>query len=178
MSLTLSNSQQAGWLFPLVNDLVTAIFIGEARRISRIEHDLINENHKLGGSSDWFQYQGTVIHKAETKCVVQNQTNRLHTSLFPAMALHFKELNQIKLDKAWVRQALVLLLRNCNSIQDIVDALPNSLHPTLVTVRPASKGFQRIKEETWSIKDNPRALSQYNKLREKMEFYNITTLVY
>lgn len=178
MSPPLSTPEQAGWLFPLVNDLVNQVFIGEKKRLSRVEHSLVDENHKLGGSADWFQYQGRVIHKGETKCVIANQTNRLHASLFPAMTLHFKDLTQVEQDKSFVRQALVLLLRDCLSLQDIVDALPNSLHPTLAAVRPGAKGIQRSREETWSIRNNPRALNQYNKLREKMEFYNITALVY
>lgn len=173
-----SSTAQSGWLFPLVNDLVEQIFIGEKKRLSRVEIALIDENHRLGGPADWFQYQNKVIHKPETKCVIKGQVNRLHASLYPAMGEHSKDLNQVELDKNWVRQALVLLLRDCTSLQDLVDALPNSLHATLAAVRPGAKHLKRIREETWSIQDNPRALAQYNKLREKMEFYNITALVY
>ena len=174
----LSKPQDAGWLFPLVNDLIAQIFIGESRRLSRTEVGLIEENHRLGGSADWFQYQGRIIRKPEITHRIKGQTPRLHTTLFAAAEEHVQDLSQIDNEKSWVRQALVLLLRDCSSLQDIVDALPNSLHASLGAVREGAKHLKRSREEAWSLQGNPRALAQYNKLREKMEFYNISCLVY
>ena len=173
-----TSTEQTGWLLPLVNDLVAQIFIGEQSRLGRTEVGLVNENHKLGGPADSFQYQGHLIRKPETTAVIAGQHSKLHPTLYAAAEKHIKDLTQIELDKRWVAQALVLLLRSCSSIQDIFDALPNSLHQTLVAVRPNAKGLERTRQDAWTIQDNPRALAQYSKLREKMEFYNISRLVY
>lgn len=173
-----TSTQQTGWLFPLVKDLVDQIFVGESRRLSATVTGLIAENHKLGGAGDWFQYQGRLFRNDEITHHVAGQQGRLHTSLFASVDEHMKDLNQIELDKRWVHQALVILLRDCSSLQDIVDALPNSLHSALAACREGAKTLKRSREEAWSLQDNPRALSQYNKLRDKMEFYNIARLVY
>lgn len=176
--LSTPSNAQTGWLFPLVTDMINQIFVGETKRLSRVETALVEENHRLGGPTDWFQFQGRVYSKGKTTHRIAGQAPQLDPTLYLAATEHSKDLAQIEIDKRWVQQALVLLLRDCSSLQDLVDALPNSLHATLAAVREGARGLTRTREEAWSIKDNPRALSQYEKLREKMEYYNISVLVY
>ena len=176
--LTTPSNAQTGWLFPLVTDMINQIFVGEARRLSRLEASLVEENSRLGSQADWFQFQGRVYSKGPATHRIAGQSPRLDPKLYAAASEHAKDLAQIETDKRWVQQALVLLLRDCTSLQDLVDALPNSLHATLAAVREGAKGLKRSREEAWSLRDNPRAMAQYEKLREKMEFYNISNLVY
>ena len=172
------SNRDTGWLFPLVTDLVNQIFAGETRRLAQLQKALVAENHKLGGPASWFQYQGRLFCSGENVAAIKGQQGRLDASLFLAADELAQDMSQIESDRRWVQQALVLLLRDCSSLQDIVDALPNSIHGALTACREGAKGLTRTRDEAWSLQDNPRALSQYNKLKDKMEFYNIARLVY
>jgi hypothetical protein len=54
------------------------------------------------------------------------------------------------------------------------DALPNALKEFI----PGAQRLERTRPEAFTLQDNPRAYSQYMKLREKIEFYIATRLLY
>ena len=99
---------------------------------------------------------------------------RLHSELADEMNDLLEERKTISFDKDRVRQALFLVLRDCVSWQDIRDALPNGLKALI----PECANLERTRKEAFTIDGNARAHSQYMHLRDKIEFYTVSQLLY
>jgi hypothetical protein len=100
--------------------------------------------------------------------------SRLDPSLCDEMDAIVKERETVIRDKDRVKQALSMVLRDCYSRQDMRDALPNGL----AAIIPACQGLERQRPEAFTLADNERSYKQYMNLREKIEFYVASRLLY
>ena len=98
----------------------------------------------------------------------------LHQSLVPEMRAILEERQTLERERLQVGQAFTLVLRGCHSFQDIRDALPNGMHELI----EGCKMLPRTREEGFTLADNERAQRQYQKLRDKVEFYMASKLLY
>lgn len=164
---------------PLIQKLTDEIFSPETRRLAAKIRVIVQENRRLGGHSEGFYFSGQVFSDIEPKLRVKGALGNPHPEIIDMARQYIIDYKEVSFDRERVKQALTLLLIPCRrSHQDIFDALPNLLHDALKSIDPSFQGLSRKRPEAWSIEGNPRALSQYNKLREKVEFYNISKLIY
>ena len=98
----------------------------------------------------------------------------LHPSLVPSMERHTKDKKEVEFDRLRVKQALALLLKDVRTAQDLRDALPNQLTEMIDQI----KGMERSRPEGFTLMTDPRKIKQYQKLREKIEFYTAARLLY
>jgi hypothetical protein len=168
----------SNWLSNLVRELTLEIFRSEERRLAKREISFVVENASLGGPTDGFYFQGRLFSDLAPHLRAKGQKGNLHSSLVPAVDEYLQDQKTTLFDKGRVQQALVVILKNCKSAQDVFDAVPNTLHEAVRSLLPAAKHLTRTREEAWTVLDNPRAYQQYLKLREKIEFYNIAKLLY
>lgn len=166
------------WLATLVQTLTKEIFKAEDRRLQKEALGFVTKNAKLGGPRDGFFFQGVLFSDLDPRVRAKGDKGNLHASLVPSIETHSLDRKTIEFDKMRVSQALTVILRDCRTPQDVFDAVPNALHETLRQVMPGSAQLTRTRQEAWTVLDNPRAFQQYQKLRDKLEFYNIAKLLY
>lgn len=164
-----------GQINQIITALIVALFRAEEKRLRKRELDLVSENRKAsGGQTDGFFYQGLFYTDVDHSGVKLGVKASLHPSLVPSMASHVKDRETIEFDKRRVKQALALILRDCKTTEDLRDALPNQLAEMIDQV----KGLPRTRPEGFTVLSDPRKYKQYQSLREKIEFYTVTKLLY
>jgi hypothetical protein len=107
---------------------------------------------------------------------IDTKTN-LHSSLIPAMNRFLADKSEVDFDTGRIKQALALILRDCRTRQDFRDALPNCLKDFI----PEIRDLPRTREEAYTVRNDPnqlRAWNQYQRLREKIEFYAAARFIY
>ena len=90
------------------------------------------------------------------------------------MEAHAKDKAEVEFDRLRVKQALSLLLKDVRTAQDLRDALPNQL----VEMIDQIKDMKRSRPEGFTLMTDSRKIKQYQKLREKIEFYTAARLIY
>lgn len=157
-----------------VNTLLKALFEREDIFLARQEKSMIQKHVESGGSTDGFRHMGILYSPLEGTARSMGNYQCLHVSLIPEMDKIRAEKATIEADKERVRQALTLVLRQCKTYQDMRDALPNAMRDFL----PGIQKLDRTRPEAWTLIDTPVVYKQYQKLREKIDFYTAARLLY
>lgn len=161
-------------LFNNITAILRFLFDREEAHLAAREEEIIRRHGAEGGSKDGFRHMGMVYTRLTGQYRSRGTYDRLHPSLAPQMGAILTDRKILTADKDRIKQALALVLRDTRTFQDMRDALPNSLH----TLVPECKGLERTREEAYTLRDNPRAYSQYMQLRDKIEFYVAARLLY
>lgn len=160
--------------FHTIQAILKLLFDREELQLHRREMQIVTRNQGLGGSADGFRHLGIIYTSLEGANRKLGNYGRLHSSLVPELDGIISEKATIASDKERIRQALAMSLKDCRSFQDIRDALPNCISELIPECRP----LERTREEAYTLLDNPRSYTQYMKLRENMEFYAASRLLY
>ena len=159
----------------IIRALTDALFSAEIKRLRKRELDLVTENRSLSSEHyDGFFYQGQFYTDLDRSLAAKGIKTSLHPSLVPSMERHIKDKKEVEFDRLRVKQALALLLKDVRTAQDLRDALPNQL----VEMIDQIKGMERSRPEGFTLMTDPRKIKQYQKLREKIEFYTAARLLY
>jgi hypothetical protein len=161
-------------LYQNINAIMKFLFDREEAHLARRETDIITHHAMLGGSRDGFRHMGRIYSPITGAGRPRGVYDRLHPSLVPEMGSITTARKILELDRSRIQQALFLVLKDARTNQDMRDALPNCLRDLI----PACKGLERTREEAYTLRDNPRAYSQYMMLRDKIEFYVAARLLY
>lgn len=161
-------------LFHMNAFLLGKLFEREEAQLTRREHAMVAKNTQLGGSTDGFRHMGAIYTQLTGTARRRGSYGRLDPSLAPEIDVLISERKVLAEDKDRIRQALTLILRDCQSLQDMRDALPNGVKNFF----PELAHMERTRPEAFTLADNPRSYTQYMKLREKIEFYVATQLLY
>lgn len=157
----------------VIKDLAILITEADARRLLELRVGLIKDNEALGGHPYGFVFQGHHFVLPDVS-LRGAKLKTPHSSLVQRAAAYITDEAMVQVETAQIRQILFLLLRSCETSQDIRDAIPESvaeLHPIL-------KSLPRTRPEAWTLKDRPVYLNQYKKLRDKIDFYVTARLLY
>lgn len=102
------------------------------------------------------------------------QKKVLHPDLYASGMEYVQDEKQTaqEFQQLWWR--LSLLLKDSKSIQDIRDALPD----TIVALFPELSALPRQRKEAWSFEDKPLQMVSYPKLAELLDFYVANRLIY
>lgn len=159
----------------LIDSLIVKLFEAEHRRLAKNELGLVMSHRELTGSEiDGFIYRGQFYTDLGQKIASKGTKTGPHPSLVPKILAHLADKKEIAFDKQRIKQALVLTLDHCRSRQDVRDALPNVLGELI----PECKDIPRTRPEGFGIENHSRKSAQYEKLREKIEFYAAARLLY
>jgi len=161
-------------LFKTINGLLKILFEREEIHLAKQEKDMITRNIEAGGSQDGFKHMGIIYSPLEGYARARGTYNLLPMTLIPDMATLVADRAVLTLDKDRIRQALVLVLRDCRTVQDYRDALPNCMREFIL----GASALERTRPEAYTLLDNPRSYGQYIKLREKIEFYTAARMLY
>lgn len=160
----------------LINWIVRHLFQKDEGHLTKREMALITDNVELGGSPDGFRYMGEIHTQLTGAAKTIGNYGRIHPSLVPVLDDLKADREAMQNESDRIRQALALVLKDCKTNQDIRDALPNCITDLV----PECQGLERTRPEAFTLAnaDNPRAYNQYMKLREKIEFYAASQLIY
>ena len=159
----------------IIKALTGALFMAETKRLKKRELELVAENRSLSsGHYDGFFYQGRFYTDLDRSIASKGIKASLHPSLVPSMEAHAKDKEEVRFDRLRVKQALTLLLKDVRTAQDLRDALPNQLAEMIDQI----KGMERSRPEGFTLMTDQRKIKQYQKLREKIEFYTAARLLY
>ncbi len=160
----------------LIGELVKALFEAEERRIDKAIEDLDRSNREVKGhQKHGFMFQGRVF---VAKNAPYQRSDAGTVSL--AFELHkkgnflVKDIRTVDDDKKMIEQITYLLIQDCGSIQDLRDALPESM----VNLSDELMKYPRLNQEGYTLSGNERAVRQFNKLKDKIDFYTATRLIY
>ena len=159
----------------IIKALTSALFMAETKRLKKRELELVAENRSLSSKHyDGFFYQGQFYTDLDRSIASKGIKASLHPSLVPSMERHIKDKKEVEFDRLRVKQALALLLKDVRTAQDLRDALPNQLAEMIDQI----KGMERSRPEGFTLMTDQRKIKQYQKLREKIEFYTAARLLY
>lgn len=159
----------------IIRALTDALFSAEVKRLRKRELDLVAENRSLSSEHyDGFFYQGQFYTDLDRSLAAKGIKASLHPSLALSMEQHIKDKKEVEFDRIRVKQALALLLKDVRTAQDLRDALPNQLAEMIDQI----KGMERSRPEGFTLMTDQRKIKQYQKLREKIEFYTAARLLY
>jgi|SRR6185437_5604134 len=161
-------------LFNNINTILRYLFEREEANLARRESEMVLRHAAMGGSQDGFRHLGMVYTRLAGAARKRGHYDRLPLNLVPEMGSILTSKKVIEADKARIKQALALVLQDTRSYQDMRNALPNCLQHLI----PECNGLERTREEAYTIRDNPRAFSQYMMLRDRIEFYVAARLLY
>ena len=166
---------QAGQINQIIDGLIVALFEHENKRLKKRELELVSENRKVTAERyDGFFYQGQFYTDLDIAFAPKGIKTSLHPSLVPSMEQFMKDKREVEFDRLRVKQALALILKGCRTAQDLRDALPNQLAEMIDQI----KSMPRSRPEGFTIMDDPRKFKQYQTLKEKIDFYTATRLLY
>lgn len=160
-----------------VDRIVTKLFEAEHRRIEKRVETLDRQNREMKGISDrWgFIHAGVVY-------VPKNSPYKRDSGSYPS--LHFalckeandflKDVDKVTTDQQMITQMANLLIKPCNGNAEVRNALPDSL----VSLAPWLNDLPRTKEEAYTIRHDERAMRQYQKLLDSIDFYVATRMIY
>ena len=159
----------------IIKALTSALFMAETKRLKKRELELVAENRSLSSEHyDGFFYQGQFYTDLDRSLAAKGTKASLHPSLVPSMEKHIKDKKEVEFDRLRVKQALALLLKDVRTAQDLRDALPNQLAEMIDQI----KDMERSRPEGFTLMTDSRKIKQYQKLREKIEFYTAARLLY
>ena len=159
----------------IIRALTDALFSAETKRLRKREFDLVTENRSLSSQHyDGFFFQGQFYTDLDRSLAAKGIKTSLHPSLVPSMERHIKDKKEVEFDRLRVKQALALLLKDVRTAQDLRDALPNQLAEMIDQI----KEMKRSRPEGFTLMTDSRKIKQYQKLREKIEFYTAARLLY
>jgi len=162
-------------VFNNVNNLLKALFEREEVFLAKRERNLIDKYAQTEGNKpDGFRHMGVIYSLLEGFTRTRGSYGTLPIDLIPEMDQVLAEKAILATDKERIRQALTLVLRDAKTFQDMRDALPNAMKDFI----PNAQRLERTRPEAYTLLSNPRAHAQYMKLRDKIEFYIATRLLY
>lgn len=152
--------------------ITKALFSHEFKRLKREEISLVQDNAKLQPNApDGFFFQGLVF--TDMADNLSGKKANLDLSLYERAGRFVADFTLVKNERDRVKQALSIVTRDCFSNQDLRDALPECI----IDIALLSH-LKRTRPEAFTLDHNRKAYDQYMKLKEKIEFYSTTRLLY
>lgn len=161
-------------LHAFLDGVLDILFEPEIRRLASIVDELDAANREIRGHTVMgFMHNGKAyLPKAAT-------TRPKH---FPALAFtltnraavwHTDE-KQVGEDKQLIKQVLWLVTKDCSTLGDVRNALPESI----VELVPSMRSVQRTNEDGYTVKGDPKMYAQYLKIRDKIDVYWACRMIY
>lgn len=160
-------------LFKLTDQIIGELLKAEYRRLHTWIDKLIQKNQEYYPQTYGFLFNG-FRHKQSNVTGQLPRFPELHPDLWDEGYKFHKDHMTIKQETAFIRQGLVSILEDCKDNQDIRDALPDCIVEMIEPLR----ALPRTREEAFTIKDKPRQLKQWQKIRSNIDVYVSARLMF
>lgn len=164
-----------------IKAITDRLFAPEERRIDKMIDELNQRNGAIKGKQ-LFGFMHLGKRYVPESCKVQAAALR-RQQIMPSLAFELNDdastfitdVKKVELDKEQIKQVLFKLLYQANTLQDIRDSLPECLVPLVPEIAKLSRHND---DPTWLIRNDHRALRQYEKMLPKIELYAMTRMIY
>lgn len=168
-------SLQGRYVTPaFIEQLVERIAYLDNDRAKKSLSDLVEKNMLLGGSPVGFLFGGEFHSLSDKGSQRYAAKKHIHPDLVSQAREYIASLKKLSQDKQRLRSGLALLLRPCKDMQDIRDALPDSMAPEIATLDT----LPRTRPEGWTVAEQPLQKHQLEKTLELVTFYTINRILY
>ena len=151
----------------VLSDVTTAIFTWERQFFQKEIEDVVARNIELLGPNTAYGFVFGDKWYASAK-MVGRANQSLHQSLYPTMQRIVDHQRTVENDKQLIRQTLGRLITACSTRAEMRNELPE----VVIEVDPMPWQFdQRTRDPAQSIKNNPLAYRQYEKVLAKIHQY-------
>ena len=165
-----------------IDRIIAKLFAAEGRRINTIIEELNRKNSEIKRKVlPGFIHMGKRYIPESYKNQVS--INRQQKITLPTLAFELlseastfiADYNKIKIDQDLIKQTLFKLIYQANNLQELRDALPD----VIVFLLPEFVGINRcIQDPTYLIRNDWRAIRDYEKVLPKIELYAMAHLIY
>lgn len=155
----------------LITTILDILFSSEEKRLDKWVKELNQKNSDLNGrqlSGFWLRGRQFIALNGLIK-----EVTHLKFELMDEGGKFYGEYTTVIQDKLRIRQVLAKLLIDLTSVQDMRDALPE----TIIRMIPELSRLKRQKPEAFSIKDNPQDLKAYKDILPKIEYYSVIGMI-
>lgn len=160
-------------LHKFIDGVADKLFEPEARRLQACVNRLDASNAEILRERVYgFRWKGDLFLANGAK-VRQNRYPSLDFSLRKEGDALLADRAAVNDDKQMIKQTMWMLLRDCESVQDVRDALPESL----VDLSDQLKQLPRQQAYGFTVKDE-RQVRQVKAMMDKIDFYSATRLMY
>lgn len=150
-----------------INELIGELTSADEFRLKDMVRDIINEHVKLTGT-DGFYHNGRVYTNMTGVPFGSLQKVPIAPSLKPRILEYNKQCNDLDRDRAAIKQGLAVLIRNCETIQAVRNALPEVLIPIMKDIR--YKATLRTMPEGHTLTSKLHQ-KQFEKTMDRVYFY-------
>lgn len=162
-----------------VFDLTGSLFKHEYARLDKARDEIVKGNDRLRrerGMKDMhgFVYDG-IIYRLSVPPVFHKAVPALQPEMEDGMRDYLADRKKVDLDRQRIGQTVLSLIGGCESTQDIRDALPECV---IFFAPMGIDKMQRTPGTEAASHLEGRALRQYEKNLELMQFYSTTRLFY
>lgn len=167
-------------LADIIASIASSLMAAEYRRLEKALLAIAQENRRalrIGpGAALSFLHSGVRYNPAGEKIISRLGDGRapLHPELEPMMQEYIQDKKVIDADIKMIQQNLFKLLYQCCNLQELRDVLPECI----VALHPKLKAMPRHCNPLFLIRDDPRAMRQWEAIFPKIEFYSATHLMY
>lgn len=161
-------------LHAFLDGVLNTLFEPEMRRLDGIIADLDAANREIRGLSVMgFMHNGQAYLPKAAK-VRPKQFPALAFTLTNRAAAWITDQNAVIEDKQFIKQVLWLATKDCLTMGEVRDALPESI----VELIPSMVTMERTREDGYTLKHDDRLYGQYLKIRDKIDVYWACRMVY
>lgn len=151
----------------VVEQILNQIFELEGSIYKDTLKKVIASNAEAGGSVKGYYYFGERFCLLKPYELTNKQLPTIHTDL-EKDAHYVRELLQRReKDRQKIKQSLVVVVAQCNDLQDIFDSLPSLFTNGIQTYQ----GFTRTRDPLYNFTDNALFLTQFEKAEKLAEYY-------
>lgn len=162
-------------LHTFLDGLMTTLLEPEGRRLDRIVTELDAANREIKKHTVMgFMYNGQVYIPKAAKTRQTGGYPSLAFSLTNQAAVWCADMKQVEEDRQIIKQVLWLVTKECPTMGDVRDALPESI----VSLVPSMSNMQRTKEDGYTVVHDERLHAQYLKIRDKIDVYRACRMLY
>lgn len=161
-------------LHAFLDGVLDILFEPEIRRLASIVDELDAANREIRGHTVMgFMHNGQAyLPRAAT--VRPKQFPALAFTLTNRAAVWDKDRRQVGEDKQIIKQVLWLVTKDCTTMGDVRDALPESI----IELVPSMANMQRSNEDGYPVKGDPKLYAQYLKIRDMIDVYWACRMIY
>lgn len=157
----------------VVTQLVDEIFESEQSFYNNALKKLIASNAEAGGAVEGYYYFGKRFCLLKSHELTTKQLPTIHDDLIEDAQYVLTLSEKRERDRQKIKQALVVVVSECESIQDVFDSLPELFTSGI----PTYQGYQRTREPLYNFKDNTLFLNQFEKAVGLAEYYLINRIL-
>lgn len=162
-----------------IDHIIEVLFAADMRRIDKMISDLVEKNNSIRNENCFgFMHHGKKY--INPKYISQKQVlanypcPTLSLQLYEEARAFDREVKRLVNDEGKIRQALVPLIINCVSLQEVRDCLPDCV----VAMMPQLAAIPRhLQDSVAHIRSDRYAMKAYEKALPLMESYSVAALI-